>query len=222
MLDHHLQRTIAYRLAFTDGLRFSELKPDYIDNKAFTYHLKKVEAAGLIIKGEDGLYRLTPEGRRLGVHVLDTKQALVDRPESVLFLVVRRASDQAWLLYRRQTHPLRGLSGFMHAQPSAMELSVKTAADTLREKTGLTGNFETLGGGYFRMFRDNQLESFTHFSLLVCEDAAGELTPDDQHAEYYWSQDPDFTASDFLPNMQVLSEAYHNKQPFFIEKTLHL
>jgi ADP-ribose pyrophosphatase YjhB (NUDIX family) len=222
MLDHHLQRTIAYRLAFTDGLRFSELKPDNVDNKLFTYHLKKVESAGLIAKNPDGAYSLTAEGRRLGVHVLDGKQALVDRPDSVLFLVVRRASDNAWLLYKRRTHPLRGLTGFMHGQPSALESSSTTAQNILQDKTGLRGRFTAIGAGYFRVFREDQLESFTHFTMLACEDATGELAPDDEHAEYFWQQSPDFSASDFLPNMSYLVEAYQTKTPFFIEKTIEL
>ena len=46
MLDHHIQRQIVYQLAFVDSLRFGELKPDDLDNKLFTYHLKKVVSAG--------------------------------------------------------------------------------------------------------------------------------------------------------------------------------
>ena len=127
MLDHHFQRSIVYRLALASRLKFSELKPDTLDNKLFTYHLKKVMSAGFIEKDADGYYELTPKGRRLGAHVLDNAEALFDRAYSVLFLAVQRKHDGAWLLYRRKTHPLLGRVGFMHATPNATDAVAKTA-----------------------------------------------------------------------------------------------
>lgn len=222
MLDHHVQRSIVYRLAFADGLRFSELKPDAIENKLFTYHLKKVVDAGYVHKDHDGLYTLTPEGRRLGVHVLETQNILPELPDSVLFLVIRRKSDGAWLFYRRGTHPLKGRVGFMHARPDNIHSTAQTAAEACLAKTGLTGNFKALGGGFFRVYEDDNLESFTHYTLLVCEDAQGELTENDQTAEYYWDNQPDFTHPAMLPNMPVLANHYQTGTPFFEEKTLYI
>ena len=66
MLDHHIQKSIVYDLAFAESLRFSDLKPDDMENKAFTYHLKKVMKSGLVEKLEDGHYSLTMKGRRVG------------------------------------------------------------------------------------------------------------------------------------------------------------
>lgn len=222
MLDHHLQRTIVYRLALSHELRFSELKPDIIDNKLFNYHLQKVVKAGYVIKNDDGLYSLSPEGRRLGIRVLQSQQALIDQPESVLFLVIRRPSDNAWLLYKRKAHPLIDRVGFMHCTPTALEDTVTTAQKDCQEKTGLTCTFSVLGGGYFRVYNGDDLESFTHFSLLVSEDAQGELKQDDDYAEYFWSAQPDFTDQAMLPNMPTLAELYQAGQLFFVEKTLQV
>lgn len=222
MLDHHLQRAIVYRLALSHQLHFSELKPDTIDNKLFTYHLHKVEAAGLVLKNPDGLYSLTPEGRRLGTRVLQNQQALIDQAESVLFLIIRRKTDGAYLLYKRKVHPLIDRVGFMHATPKADEVTVATAEKTCKEVLGLNGAFSVLGGGYFRIFEDHNLESFTHFTLLVCEDAQGELFQNDDYADYFWVQEPDFTDQSMLPNMAALVELYLAGEPFFIEKTFHV
>lgn len=223
MLDHHVQRGIVYRLALEDNLRFSDLKPDTIENKLFTYHLKKVVAAGYVSKSEDGLYHLTAEGRRLGIRVLSNPQTLTDRAHSVLFLVIRRKSDSAWLLYKRKTQPLINKVGFMHVTPSAEESVCETATKLCKERTGLECEFMALGGGYFRTLRGDELESFTHFTLLVCEDARGELAqgnPD--YAEYFWQADPDFTSVDMLPNMPRLVEAYSAGESFFVEQTFTL
>lgn len=222
MLDHHLQRAIVYRLGFTDSLHFSELKPDLVENKLFTYHLKKVVAAGLVTKQSDGTYALTPEGRRLGIRVLDKQSAVIDQPESVLFLAIRRKVDDAWLLYRRKTHPLRGKVGFMHCTPLASQQSVGTAAVACLEKTGLTASFQVLGGGFFRTYRGEALESFTNFTFLLSDDAEGELQQADEFAEYYWADKPDFAAMDMLPNMKTLGDLHKANQPFLIEKTFRL
>lgn len=220
MLDHHIQRTIVYKLAFEHSLRFSDLKPDAIENKLFAYHLKKVIAAGYVDKQLDGSYELTPEGRRIGMRIVDTQYSLSDKAESVLFLAIRRKHDKAWLLYKRATHPLLGKVGFMHAIPNVDESTTETAYKVCEQKTGIVGKFRQQGGGFFRMYNQNELESFTHFELLICEDARGELNQADEQAQYDWYQEPDFSAADMLPNMQLLSKLYASKMPFYIEERL--
>ena len=222
MLDHHLQRAVVYHLAQDDNLRFSELKPAEIESKLFTYHLKKVVSAGYVIKNEDGRYSLTAEGRRLGIRVLSDFQTLADRAHSVLFLVIRRKSDGAWLLYRRKIQPLVNRVGFMHCTPNAGESIFETATNICKERTGLTCEFSALGNGYFRMLSGDTLESFTHFTLLVCEDAVGDLIQGNEYAEYYWQAEPDFTDSAMLPNMQALVEKYQVGEQFFLEQTLQV
>lgn len=222
VFDHHLQRSIVYQLAFSPKLKFTQLKPDLIDNKLFTYHLKKVVSAGYVAKGEDGLYALTPEGRRLGTRVLQKQQTLVDGAASVLFLVIRRNEDNQWLLYRRNVHPLLGKTGFMHCAPDYENSITDTAKIKCLERTGVTGDFKPLGGGYFRVFDGENLESFTHFTLMVCENAAGTLVQNDEHAEYYWSDEPEFSESLMLPNMPTLVEYYQAGKTFFVEKTFRI
>ncbi len=220
MLDHHIQRAIVYRLALTPSLKFSELKPDTLENKLFTYHLKKVVAAGLVEKNADGEYALTSEGRLLGVHVLENTQAIADRAYSVLFLVIRRKSDGAHLLYRRKSHPLFGRVGFMHATPNSHESSVETAARICKERTGLDADFSALGSGFFRVSEGDKLESFTNFTLMVCEDAHGELVQNDVLAEYFWTEAIDQERPTLLLNMPTLIELYETGKPFFVEKEL--
>lgn len=220
MLDHHLQRGIVYRLALEDNLRFGELQPDAIDNKLFNYHLKKVVAAGYVSKSDEGKYHLTAEGRRLGIRVLSNFQTLADRAHSVLFLVIRRKSDGAWLLYTRKIQPLVNRVGFMHCTPSSDESVLDTAATLCKERTGLDCQFTPLGNGYFRIMKGEELESFTHFTLLVCEDATGELEQGNEYSEYFWETEPDFADPAMLPNMQSLVAKYQAGESFFLEQTL--
>lgn len=221
MLDHHIQRTIVYKLAFSEGMRFSELKPEDLENKAFDYHLKKVTKAGYVVKSDDGLYRLTPEGQLMW-RMSQKKSAQADRAYSTLLLAVQRQDDGAWLLYRRRTHPMIGLSGFMHAKPSPDATAPELAAQVLTEQTGLTGKFVVHGNGYFRVFRGGTLEGFTHFTLLRCTEIQGELRQNNELAEYYWDTDPDWQAPDMIPNTQTLHKMLQAPEGCFVEQTFDI
>jgi hypothetical protein len=219
MLDHHLQRTIVYRLAFAKSMRFSELKPDDVENKLFDYHLKKTIAEGYVKKNEAGRYALTPDGRKLGLHVLQRGRPLFDQAYSILILAVRRRSDKAWLLYRRKTHPLLGRVGFMHALPQADRLSAEVAAESCLEQTGVTATFRVLGSGFFTTYDQDNLESYVNFTFLVSDDAEGGLRSNDPRTEFFWADDPDFTDHNMLPNMKTLGNLHKANQLFFVEKT---
>lgn len=218
MIDHHLQRSIVYRLAFAPSLKFSELQPEGVENKLFDYHLKKVIAEGLVEKGSDGLYSLTAVGRRVGIDAAQNVTTFAEKAHSVLFLTIRRPTDSAWLLYRRKVHPLLNGVGFMHAEPNASESILVTASEALLQRTGLAGSFSVLGSGYFRVHDGQDIESFTHFTLLVCDDAVGELEVHDDFADYFWDANPVFDDPQMLPNMRVLSDKIMAGQQFFIER----
>lgn len=218
MLDHHIQKNIVYTLAFSDGMRFGELKPDELENKAFDYHLKKVVQAGLVEKMADGRYTLTSEGKRIGKGALKKQTRMIDRAYSTLLLAVRRADDGAWLLMRRKSQPLRGLAGFMNAQPVADQDITDTALQVCREQTGLSGEFVVQGHGYFRTYRAGSLESFIHFTLLVCNDIQGELHQNSSLAEYYWDTDPDWSAPDMLPSSQTLHKMLEVPEGSFVDQ----
>jgi hypothetical protein len=222
MLDHHIQKSIVYDLAFAESLRFSDLKPDELENKAFTYHLKKVISAGLVQKLDDGRYSLTMKGRRIGKGALKKESRLLDRAYSILLLAVRNIEDDTWLLYKRQTQPLLGLTGFMQAQPVAETDARGTAQQTCFEQTGIQAEFAVQGHGYFRVYRKGELESFIHFTLLVGHDPKGELLRTAESAGYFWQRTPNFAHPDMLPNMQTLHKMCEGQPGSFVEATFEL
>lgn len=222
MLQHHIQKSIINKLAFSDSLRFSELKPENIENKLFDYHLKIVVNDGLVEKDAEGHYILTSKGKFTGSQLQRTDISTHETADSVLFLVVRRKSDNSWLLYRRLTHPLKNKTGFMHTIPNTTEPTTTTARNVLRSKTGLEGDFSYRGSGYFRIFDNGELESFTHFTLLVSENAQGLLESSDERAEYSWIENPDFSSAEMLPNMQTLHQQYRRNENFYLEETLNI
>ena len=222
MLQHHIQREIVRTLTFSEGLRFSELKPDGIENKLFDYHLKITIRDGYVKKNEDGMYVLTVEGRRLGTRNFSSPSTIADSAYSVLFLVIRRESDNAWLLYKRKTHPVIGKIGFMHALPSSEQTITESASQQVRRKTGLLCEFTALGGGFIKTYHNDILEGHVNFTLLYCNSAEGELQNQDQFAEYFWDLDPAFTSDEMIPNMETLSRLYSAGEVFFVDETVQL
>jgi len=222
VLDHRIQKAIVYKLAFSSSLRFSELKPDEIENKLFNYHLKIVIRDGLVEKTQDGSYQLTAAGRRLGIRALDKQLTLADRAQPILFLIVRQSPnpDSPYLLYKRLVHPLKDRIGFMHAGPTAGESVTQTAQKQCLDKTGLRCEFQSLGGGFLTTYKDDIVESYVNFTLLVANSAMGDLKQNHANAEYFWQSEPDFTSPDMIPSMAKLAELYQSDQPFFVEETL--
>lgn len=220
MLDHHIQRQIVYQLAFADSQRFGELKPDDIDSKLFTYHLKKVVAAKLIDKLGDGSYALTAEGRRIGKGALWKERKYIDRAYSIILIALK--DEEKWLLYKRHTHPLIGLYGFMQARPIANESVIETAHKTLHSETNLTAELAIHGHGYFRVYHAEALESFIHFTLLRGTLQSGVLRQNSEFGQYEWRASPDFFASDMLPNMRTLHKMCEDPAGSFVDETFLL
>lgn len=222
MLQHHIQREIVRTLTFSEGLRFSELKPEGVENKLFDYHLKITIRDGYVEKNQDGIYLLTNEGRRLGSRNFNSPSTVADSAYSVLFLVIKRTSDNAWLLYKRKTHPVIGKIGFMHALPSSELSVVESAQDQTKQKTGLNCEFTALGGGFIKTYHGEMLEGYINFTLLFCNNAEGELENKDQFAEYFWDSNPDFSSDKMIPNMAILSSLYEKGETFFVDETVKL
>jgi len=221
MLDHHIQRNIIYQLAFADSMKFSELKPDDIESKLFTYHLKKVIVSGLVEKNENGTYCLSSQGRRVGKGALLKDSRMINRAYSIIIMAVRHEHDGAWLLSKRTTQPLIGLSGFMQSQPLPGVSSLQLASESLHKKTGLSGDFEFISSGLYTINKDDQLESYIHFTLLFCEKATGELSQNDPLGEYYFDLSPDFANPSMLPTASALAELLESRLSF-TERTFSL
>lgn len=204
MIDHYIQKNILFRLAFEDALSFSQLKPDDLDNKLFTYHLQKVVRAGFVEKNEDGQYRLTPRGRRIGKGALTHDNRLIDRAYSLLILVVQNETGE-WLLFERGSQPLLGYVGFMQAKPQSDTPITETAQKALKNHTDLHGTFSVTGQAYLTMNREGEMESYVHATVLVCTNARGELKNLDKNGSYSFYSELPVDTPQLLPSVPLLA-----------------
>lgn len=203
MLDHHIQREIVYRLRFADSLRFSELQPEGVENKLFSYHLKKVIAARLVQKNNDGNYSLTSLGRKIGKTASKTDHHIL-RAYSILLLAVYD-ENRGWLLLRRNSHPLRGLTGFLQATPQPGVSFIETAQLSFTEQTGMTANFSVSASGFMTINKQDELESFINITLLAAKNIDGDLKrSSSDFGELIWEKNPNWQAPDMAPSLSYL------------------
>ena len=220
MLNHHIQKGIIYRLALESPLRFSDLKPDELDNKLFNYHLKIVIRSDLVTKNSEGLYVLTSEGKTLGVHVYSEVSDVFKRARSIILLAVR--SNDEWLMYQRNNEPLKGLIGFMHCEPEAGIKLEDRAATYLSETCSLKATFHIVGSGVTSTFKGNKIESYVNFTVLLADNSEGIISANDTYASYFWAKESDLSDLNLLPNMKDILSALGSNKIFFIDKSYNL
>lgn len=110
---HFMQRDILTLIKeATSPLSYSNIKPNDVDGNAFNHHLKTLMGKGMIEKTGEGLYILTPKGRR-GVDFYSIEDSRVKvRPVSGIFILVQSA-DGMILSYRNEAAPTNGHTGLL-------------------------------------------------------------------------------------------------------------
>lgn len=221
MIEHHLQKDILDKLVKVPSARFGELKPESIDGNIFTYHLHQLIKYKYVDKQADGSYCLTATGKAAGINNKLHRDEILQQAHSVLLLMARD-SEGKWLLRRRLVHPMYGKIGFIHTEPLSGEPINTTAARVLQTKSGLIADFKPAGSGYIRIFQDDVVESFTHFTLLVGEMTGGSFIAADSTGENAWYTLPDFEDTSFIPSMKDISGLVNTGELFFAELEYHL
>jgi predicted transcriptional regulator len=210
---HHIQKKIIHTLTRKETARFAELRPKNLDGNIFTYHLKQLMAAKLVSKTENGDYILTQKGKLAGINIQLGSMEELEQAHSVLFLAARNSKNE-WMLRKRSVHPAYGKVGFLHCEPNASESIFDTAASVFKERTSLDASFSVRGGGYAKLFRADQLESFTHFTLLCADNVEGEPeSPGDSGVNFWHSGD--LTDPELFPNMPELINLLQNSSDLF-------
>lgn len=143
---HKIQKTILKNLLINKELRFSDLNTEGISSDHFTFHVKRLVKEGIVVKGEDGLYRLTSNGKEYANRFdIDEKEILLQKQAKVGILVVGRDKDR-FLIQQRLKEPFYGYYGFITGKIKWGESIYEAAKRELEEEAGLsTGKFVLKG-----------------------------------------------------------------------------
>lgn len=225
MVTHHIQRKILRQLVLGRD-RFSELQPNGVDSNLYNYHLHQLISRNYVEKTSVNRYRLTELGKAEGINSGLSEHERLTQAHPILLLHVRD-TDGKYLLRKRTVYPAYGKVGFIHCEPIADESLEETASKIFLDRTGLKGNFKAAGGGFIRIFSQNELESFTNFTLLTAVISPSELLKHgDESGKNFWSSTdtPDFSSADMLPSMvDLVAKCNTYKEGyFFSDKTYNL
>lgn len=214
---HRLQVHILSQLIHNPELRYSDLKPAEVEGNLFMYHLKTLMRQNLVVKGDDGLYRLTTEGQRYADNLSLKTFTPRAQPRIVTLIVVKR-SDGKYLFMRRKRQPLLGKVGFPYGKVHLGESITTAARRELHEKTGLMADLKHRGDGYITIYDQAEPVSQIMFHLFYGEDPEGELVAETPVGSAFWASTA-LIDDTYMPSVIDLLDRLANDDTrrFFVE-----
>lgn len=176
---------ILKKLLFSEGLSFTELKNESIENNQHTFHLQKLTGMGLIEK-KGNLYHLTLKGKEFA-NTMDTDSQLKVKQAKISVLCCCFKDDgKHVLIYTRKKHPFYNNQGFLSGKVNYGETVIETANRELFEETGLEGRPEIRGLRHFKVYTsENKLLEDKFMFYVRFDNPKGTLKPNDE-GEYKW------------------------------------
>ena len=143
MIEHHIQLDILKRLARNDTLRFSELKPDGMENNAFMYHLTQMQKMKYVEKTEAG-YQLTTSGKTYSTTLSRLTGRPRQQPRAMCLIALFNAKGNV-LLAKRKEQPMIGAWTLLTGKQHFGELTETHVAREVLEQIGAVLEVERRG-----------------------------------------------------------------------------
>lgn len=186
---HPIQIHVLGTLLFSDRERFSALNPGNVSNDHFTFHLRRLRQIGLVEKGTDAHYRLTPTGKEFA-NRLDRSAASVTRQAKIGVNVVavrKHAGSLQYLVQQRLKHPYFGFYGFITDPIRWGETVYEAAERELLREAGLRATFRVSGVEHrLDYLSDGKLQEDKFFYVVAAEDLSGSFKQPDTGGKNLW------------------------------------
>jgi len=134
-LPHKIQLAILARLREQSPARYGYLKPTRVEGNVFVYHLRALIKEGIVKKVPEG-YALTAEGKQYVDTLREDGLGIRIQPK-IVTLIALKGTKGAYLLYRRQQEPYRGLIGFPYGKVHLGEKIAESAERECHDKLGV-------------------------------------------------------------------------------------
>ncbi len=199
---HKVQSSILRALLFAPNAGFAELqKTTELTSDHFTFHVKKLMAAGLVTKA-DGKYTLTPGGKEYANRMDTDENEIEKQPKVSVALIVERqhGNRREFIVQQRLKQPYYGFYGRLGGKVRWGESFEEAAARELTEETGLTGTFAFSHVFHKRDYRksDGTLLEDKIFVVMHCTDAYGEMMEQFEGGKNFWMTQDELVAQDKL------------------------
>jgi len=141
---HYLQKGILDRLRYEQPLTYTALMPDGLESSHFRYHLKLLMTDKLVVKDNNGHYRLSDAGQREVDYLSTNRVTSVRTPKVITYTLL--IYGQQIVLYKKPKEPYRHLWGLIGGKVHFGEAIRASAQREVFEKTGLQVPLPTLRG----------------------------------------------------------------------------
>ncbi|MEI7579451.1 MAG: NUDIX domain-containing protein [bacterium] len=179
----HIQKLILSKLLTSDGLRYSELRPEDIDKDLYYYHLKFLIEKGFIEK-TDKIYHLTNQGKST-VTNLSYQGDFNNQFKIGLFFFIEK--DKQILMHTRKRQPYYD----DYLPPSGTfkqgELLAEAIKRKLSEETGLQAEFKRIGMIRLIFYKEAKLVEDISMHLLYSNKYSGEFQKENDYGIFEFS-----------------------------------
>jgi predicted transcriptional regulator len=149
MMIHRYEASILRTLRWAEASRFSQLmQPTGLTSDSFKFYLRKLQKSGHVEKGQDGLYRLTADGKEYANNLDDRRLERQKQPKlSIVAVVCREGVDgnKEYLFQERLRQPFLHYWGLISGPILWGQTAEDTAAHEMTKQTGLSANFRLSG-----------------------------------------------------------------------------
>lgn len=187
-----IQKEILRRLTTSLNARYSDLRPDDVENDLFNYHLQFLVQKGYVHKSEDG-YALSPKGvKTVGEDKpLDITGDYVDLFKVNVVTIISRSATPAGMevvVQKRLRHPSYGKTHIPGGAIQKGESWEDGAKRVMKNETGLTiGRLRLLAIARRMLYEDKELFMDSVYFIALAQHVEGVLSPTTEHGENQWA-----------------------------------
>lgn len=207
MVKNQLQRHILINLKFYEkGARYSEIKPQGVDNDLFNYHLQQLVIKGYIDKKEQ-IYNLTIKGKSIVTNIDEETEDVLNNYKVGVYLCL--VDKNKVLLHKRLKHPQYGYIGLVSGKVRYGEKILDTAAREFKEETNLDADFKVIGN-MRQIRRDDEGRIIEDGLFYICysDQYKGNLAESGPEGEYFWHDINEIKQLEkiFKPSFNIIME----------------
>ena len=200
---HLAQINILKVLIFQPQARFANLNCLKLSTDHFTFHIKSLVDAGLIVKSLEGLYSLTAAGKEFANRFdMDSQDTVIERQAKIGVLICclkQEDSQVKYLVQQRLKQPYFGFYGFLTGKAKWGETIIETAERELKEETGFAGNLKLIGVKHKMDYsKENELLEDKHFFVFRVDNTKGQLIKNFKGGKNIWLTEKEILD---LPNL---------------------